>query len=181
MNKPIVFAGVDPGKTGALALYHPDSNSFTFVDWPKDDNIFVLIEEIQNLQMKYNIQYAILEKVSAVTKKGIKQGVKSMFSFGTNYGTWNALLAVLKIPYKLETPQSWQKGLILKSDGKDPKARSKNVATRLWPKIIPSLKGSRGGWKDGRTDAALIAYKAAIQYENAHHKHVEKRRRRKTK
>ena len=90
-----------------------------------------------------------------------KQGVTSMFNFGMNFGAWKAFLAIYEMPHLIVTPQQWMKGLVTKSDGPDTKSAVKNVATRLFPKA--ELFGSKGGYKDGRGDALLMAYYASLQ------------------
>ena len=52
------------------------------------------------------------------------------------------------------TPHNWQKGLVLPSEGPDPKARSLAVARRLFPDQLDKLK--RKG-DHNRADALLIA------------------------
>lgn len=162
MDYEICYMGIDPGKTGAAALYFPKSEEgetcFEFLDWPKDNNPKSVLEHIEKKWKGYSIQYALLEKVSSMHK----QGVKSVFTFGVNYGMWQAILAALNMPYRMMPPQQWQKELITKSDGNTPKERSKKFVERMWPHDLVHFKGSRGAWKDGRADAAIMAYKAYL-------------------
>jgi crossover junction endodeoxyribonuclease RuvC len=82
-----------------------------------------------------------------------KQGVTSMFKFGTNYGIWHGILAALQIPFYIARPAQWQKGVIKKAQDKKPAVAA---AARIFPGA--ELHGPRGGAKDGRADALLIAY-----------------------
>jgi crossover junction endodeoxyribonuclease RuvC len=82
-----------------------------------------------------------------------KQGVTSTFKFGANFGTWQGIIAVLGLPCLMPRPAEWQKGLVRKSDGKDPKARSLAVARRLFPDAELSKKKDHG-----RADALLLAW-----------------------
>jgi hypothetical protein len=154
----MIHIGIDPGKSGSLCLL--DSNKdITFYDWPKDGDISSYFSKIQeDLEDSYQyISLAILEKVHAMPK----QGVTSMFNFGENLGMWKAFLILTKIPHLIVPPQQWMKGLVTKSDGQDTKSAVKNVATRLFPKA--ELFGTKGGYKDGRGDALLMAYYASQQ------------------
>lgn len=149
------YMGVDPGKSGAACLLTEDNNVF-FIDWPKDDDIEHVYKTIEQWKASYDISLCILEKVHAMPK----QGVSSTFSFGMNYGSWKAIVAISQIPYLLVTPQAWQKGLISQKDGKTPKLRSKAATKRMYPKHKHEFEGVRGGWLDGRADAALMAWVA---------------------
>lgn len=155
------YVGIDPGKTGAAALYIPSHRRrpFLFCDWPKDNNPKVIWDCFQSwIDSGYVIELTILEKVASMHK----QGVKSVFSFGVNYGMWQALITVLELPYRMMPPRQWQKGLITNTDGADPKKRSKTFIRRLCPKRLDLFTGPRGAWKDGRADAAIMAYKAYL-------------------
>lgn len=154
-TKPACYMGVDPGKSGAACLLFSKEHVL-FFDWPKDDNVFDVFCQIKLWNSDYNICSCILEKVSSMPK----QGVKSMFTFGRNYGMWETVIAVNTIPYILYTPQAWRKGLVTKSDGKDTKQAVRNVARKLFPSLVNELQGPKGGWKDGRADALLMAFKA---------------------
>lgn len=154
-DKPWAWMGVDPGKSGAACLLTEDKGFF-FVDWPKDDDTLALANELKQWQVGYEIRLCVLEKVHAMPK----QGVSSTFSFGANFGAWRAILSVLQVPHVLITPQAWQKGLVTKSDGDTPKKRVMAVVKRLFPAEGQHFVGPKGAWKDGRADAALMAWRA---------------------
>ena len=150
------FLGIDPGLSGAACLMSIDHNKtirYMFKDWsdPKD-----MYGTIAAWHLSYEITMTVFEKVHA--RPGM--AAKAMFSFGQNTGHWEMILLSLGIPFQMITPQGWQKGLIVKSDGVDTKTRAKVVALRLFPELESRLIGPRGGVKDGRIDALLIAEKA---------------------
>ena len=152
--------GVDPGKSGAACLISGVSgNILDFIDWPKSDNYYEVYYQTRVWKTKNNIRLCVLEKVASMHG----QGVKSVFSFGKNYGAWLMLLSSLRIPHQLITPAQWQKGLVTKTDGPDPKSRAKNVCCRLFGHS--HFHGPRGGYKDGRGDASLMAFKARLLYK----------------
>ena len=139
------YLGIDPGAGGAAALIDQDCKVHMLKDWPGDEIAAAkLIKELKDEKI-----YAAIEKVHSMPK----QGVVSMFKFGTNFGIWRMGMAMADIPFVLVPPQRWQKGIIHKAQDKKP---ALVAAARLFPKA--ELYGPRGGGKDGRADALLIAY-----------------------
>lgn len=148
--KPRAWIGIDPGKEGAAALIFRDGQVVT--DWPGD--AAGAAELLLTWRPEYNVELVALERVGSMPG----QGVKSMFSFGENFGTWQGILAALGIPHVMPRPQQWQRGLVMPSDGADPKARSLAVARRLFPDADLSRKKDHG-----RADALLLAWWARRQ------------------
>ena len=66
-----------------------------------------------------------IEKVGSMTG----QGVRSMFTFGQNYGWLRGVLDMGEIPYQEILPKTWKKEFGLNSD----KANSIDVCRRLFP------------------------------------------------
>jgi crossover junction endodeoxyribonuclease RuvC len=83
------------------------------------------------------------------------QAVQATFSQAHGYGLWKGLLAGLQIPYRVVTPQAWKKALM---EGQ-PRTVEASVAAalRYYPTMRPALVGPKGGLKDGRADALLLA------------------------
>lgn len=169
------YIGIDPGKTGAMCVWtwnsNPEKEKVHFVDWPKDDNPLSLVSRLDDFicddeeygmfdncaDWVWNVNpFCVIEKVSSMPG----QGVRSMFSFGKNFGMWLMFLSVHGIRHHLLTPVAWRKNLVTKTDGPDTKSANCTVACRLFPSLTKQLKGPRGGLKDGRIDALLMAYKA---------------------
>lgn len=138
------FLGIDPGASGAVALLTHDGAMVE--SWPGDS--VAAADLLRGWATQCQIKLAALERVSS--RPG--QGVASTFSFGTNFGCWQGILAALSIPYSMPTPQQWQRGLIVNSDGPDPKARALAVARRLYPTVDLHRKGDHG-----KADALLLA------------------------
>ena len=80
-----------------------------------------------------------------------KQGVASMFAFGTAYGMWLGVLGALKVPYTLVAPQAWKLTMIT-GMGKE-KDASRVRVVQIWPE----LSGKLGAKNKGRADALLIS------------------------
>lgn len=147
--KERAWIGIDPGKSGAIALITRDGQLVT--DWPGD--AAGAAELLLTWRLEYNVELVALERVGSMPG----QGVKSMFSFGENFGTWQGILAALGIPYVMPRPQEWQKGLVIAGDG-DAKARSLAVARRLFPDAELDRKKDHG-----RADSLLLAWWARKQ------------------
>ncbi len=140
--------GIDPGLKGAIALLK-DDELLAVYDMPvmagTGKRQQVNAAELSRILSGYEISVAYLERVSAMPK----QGVSSMFSFGTSYGIVIGVLATLSIPMVLVSPQSWKAKAGIR--GKD-----KDYARTLAQQLYPSAELGRK--KDiGRADAILIA------------------------
>lgn len=151
------YIGIDPGKSGSFCLLAADRVNIRFWDWPKDGNLMEYYRTINTAIMNLNIGMCVLEKVHAMPK----QGVSSMFTFGSNFGFWQGCIIGWQIPCLLVAPQTWMKGLISKADGATTKQQVGSAAQRLFPKA--ELTGPKGGYKDGRGDALLMAYYGMLQ------------------
>jgi len=157
-----IYIGIDPGASGAIALITSEGKYISIYDWPGNEQELAKI--LDQIDRRYPPEkwdmFAAIEKVGAMparnkTGKPV-QGIASTFKFGTNYGIWRMGLAMFKIPFILVTPQKWQKGIITKDDKMLGKAKGNcAAAARLFPDA--PLYGPRGGAKDGRADALMIA------------------------
>jgi len=137
------FLGIDPGKSGASAIIDEEHQI-----------IYVRLWGEQNLAhiakvYKGRIVYAVLEKVHSMPK----QGVKSMFTFGTNFGMWQGMLLSNLIPFDLIIPTRWMK-MVLDSGNRKPEHRFQ-YALHHWPDA--PLLGPRGAKRIGIADALCIA------------------------
>ena len=148
------YLGIDPGATGAIACLY--GNEFQWVeDWPGDEVAAARIIRVF-LQHKQNSHiYAALESVHSMPR----EGVSSAFKFGTGYGVWKGILASFEIPFMQPTPQAWQKGIPERGTEDKKKAKTAIVmyASQCFPSAAPFLRGPKGGIKDGRADALMIA------------------------
>jgi len=145
-----MYLGIDVGKGGALAAIHKDA-TIELIDFKEKNDILEFIATNHDL-----IKMACLEKVGARPN----QGTVSMFSFGENFGWWQGLLEAYEVPYDLVRPQEWMKGNV---PVKPTKHDIHDVAKRLYP--TAELVGSKGGIKDGRSDALMIAHYCRKTYK----------------
>lgn len=149
------YIGIDPGKSGCLAILCADGDVY-FYDYPKDGDLAAYYTEIQKgIEYKeLTVELAVLERVHAMPK----QGVSSMFTFGANFGGWQTWLIMQRYPHQIIPPQVWMKGFVSKGDGKNTKQCIAVACKRLFPNVV--LEGPKGGYKDGRADALMMAYYA---------------------
>ena len=137
------YIGIDPGKGGGIAIIHQEGADA----WRYPGDIVSAAGLVAGLHAQHRIRLAVIEKVGA--RPG--QGVTSMFSFGQNFGGWLGILAALGIPHMLVTPRKWQSAMLDAGTG-DTKARSLNMARRLFPEIDLRFKAD-----DGKADALHLA------------------------
>jgi len=131
-----IYLGVDVGKNGGLGIIIQDGKKCVkrAVRYTHDHGI--LRDCIENLidDNDYPQVYCLIEKVHSMPK----QGVKSVFSFGENYGFWKGLLCGLDVYYKEVTPQAWMK--YFKIPKFEKKTFRKNYIKALASKRFPAIK-----------------------------------------
>lgn len=141
------YLGIDPGKTGAIALLDARGCPVLLEDWLGDE--IVAAGLLLAAQGKYGrFVVGALENVHSRPTDGVKQA----FCFGRNFGAWLGLCAACGVPLELVTPQTWMKGVVFKTDGG--KDASLTAARRLFPSMSERLKRKKD---NGRADALLIA------------------------
>lgn len=140
--------GIDPGISGAIAKLNDDGSFISVSDMPvmagTGKRQQVNAAELAKL-LRHCGGMAYLERASAMPK----QGVSSMFSFGTSYGIVIGVLATLEIPIIIVSPQSWKKRAGLTGKEKD---YARTLAQQLYPTAELGLKKHIG-----RADSILIA------------------------
>lgn len=138
----MIFIGIDPGMSGAIAVIFPDGPvAVPFKDKTEDD-IWDLIEQFSLMDSKGRKPFAMIERVHSMPR----QGVSSTFKFGMNFGMLRMALAGNKIPREFITPQTWQKHLKCLSKG------DKNVTKAAAQRLFPTMKITHA-----IADALLIA------------------------
>lgn len=165
-----VHVGIDPGKSGAVAIY--EQGKWRVFDCPLVETKTVTRKSKKTGKVTKNVKkeaspllmagifreigngYALdgpivvhIEKVSAMPG----QGVTSMFSFGRNYGQWEGVVAALNYVVNHVTPQRWKKTML--ADMPKGKEVSRMRALQLFPYLANDLKFKK---HDGRAEALLI-------------------------
>lgn len=141
-----VSIGIDPGKTGAIAVMD-DDGILCLEQFNVDKYVDVLSYVVQSTSAK-DIKVC-LEKVGAMPG----QGVVSMFNFGHNLGVIEGILSALRIPYQLVPPQTWKKEFSLTGD----KAKSVEVCKKLFPWVDLRATDRSRKPSDGLAEALLMA------------------------
>ena len=153
--------GVDPGLSGAFAMYLPGQAADVF-DVPtvtrrvnnKDKRQIDPYQLAAWLEIQRPlIKYAVIEQVG--TMPG--QGVTSAFNFGFTTGAIHGIIAACGIEIRTVSPQVWKRKFGLLGQDKDASrgeaSRRLPHCTHLWP-----LKKH-----DGRAEAVLLAIYGAEQ------------------
>jgi crossover junction endodeoxyribonuclease RuvC len=148
----MMFIGIDPGMSGAIAAIDDHCDILLLADCPKNNDSREMASIISE-SLGYNEAIVAIEKPTA-----FKMGRTSALNYGTNYGIWLGLFSAGDLRIEIVTPQKWQKGLLSKTDGAG-KERSLKVARRLFPDANLKYKKHHG-----RADALLIADWLRRQY-----------------
>ena len=129
-----IYAGIDPGFSGAIALYRDDIDGWKVINCPKElneisDIVLILLEMVKEGDFEPVIA---IEKVWAQPNNA----VRSAFKFGTNYGAWISAFSMAGLSYIEVLPSKWQKELNL------PKLKKsrKNVLKDHAKKIAEDIK-----------------------------------------
>lgn len=120
----MLIIGIDPGKSGGIAILYPDiAPIVTKLDCTETDVRSWLMGNMEGKCFGY------IESVHSMPK----QGVASSFKFGQSYGFLRGLLVGIGIPFEEVTPQKWQKamGCMTKGD----KNVTKSKAQQLFPGV----------------------------------------------
>jgi crossover junction endodeoxyribonuclease RuvC len=152
-GRRMIYCGIDPGMSGAIALYNPKRDWLEVHDCPvlkPNGKSEMVLPSVVDILESVEIHGCIIERSQAMPG----QGVTSMFSYGTGYGSYLGILAALKIPYTKIGPAEWKKRLRVPSEKDGARARASEIFpnhTGKWPN-----KGHHG-----RAEAALIAWYGA--------------------
>lgn len=155
-----MFIGVDPGNQGAICLLNPSDNSILFHDIPPKCDIASFLEWCAT-NIPAHVNHVWLEDVHSLPG----MSAKSNFAFGRNYGMIIAVLKARLMRISYVPPKTWQKagGVIIPRC--TPASARKHITAQRVLQLYPGadIYGPRGGLKDGRADALMIAHYAKNQ------------------
>lgn len=146
-----MIGGIDPGKTGAVAIQWDDGriNVIPFDDFPD--------EKYGNMH-----GFILIERGHAMPKQGATSG----FKFGVSCGRAQGWCEAMDVSWDFVSAVDWQRVMLRgepRKTRKDRKAASIRVAQRLFPNVDLTL-GVGKAPKDGASDALLIAEYARRAY-----------------
>ena len=161
----MIFIGIDPGKSGAVAVLDGDTERFGRSVFPtptdgKEYNEAAMLALLEEYDMA---KLCAIEKTQAMPG----QGSTSMHSIGYGAGLWHMALTACRIPFQVVSPRVWQKVMHAGIGGDDLKAKSIIAAKRLFPLV--SLKRTERSKIDDHNmaEALLLAEYARRVYKEA--------------
>lgn len=156
------FLGIDPGLTGALALYDAGADTLDVADIP------TFRVGTKHLLDAHGLARIVDDWTAGKTvsvwlefvASSPQMGVASSFKFGEGYGVVQGILAANFLRVERVTPASWKRAMKLPAD----KEASRAMACRLFPRhsALFALKKHHG-----RAEAALLALHGSRQEARA--------------
>jgi len=148
-DKPSLFVGIDPGKSGGIAVMTADGKVLRCQAMP--DTVADVCGFLREMNSQ-GVAVVYVEKVGGFTKAGGPQPGSAMFKFGYGVGVLHGLLHAVGMRMAETSPAAWQKsvGVPVKgaSDKKTHKNNIKIKAQQLFPQVKVTLRTA---------DALLIA------------------------
>jgi Holliday junction resolvasome RuvABC endonuclease subunit len=150
-----IILAIDPGLTGALALYHPETPHHVGVyDMPVVDGE-INYHQLFSLLKTWKPDIAYIERVGPMPRDGVRQA----WRFASAYTAARVAVALLNIPTVLVTPGSWKKAMKV-GGGADGKEECRAMALRMFPACADHFARKKDA---GRAEAALLAVYASQQ------------------
>lgn len=137
-----IILGIDPGRTGALALYDTEMRRVTCHDMPQ--TTLELHEFVAELPI---VKVCVLEALHAGPQMS-RVTVARMFE---DYGVLKGALAWRSIPMQDVRPNVWKPSLNLSQN----KAASREKAMQFFPDDADQFKRAKD---HGRAEAALLSW-----------------------
>ena len=153
--------GIDPGLTGALALYWPTVSiecglRWQIIDTPTKDDVSELdARELMTWVQRFTPEIAVIERARAMPSfgKGDRRAMGSTgaFRYGGIYHSVIAVLECCGVKVVRVEPASWKKYFGLKGSDKE---QSRSAALKLFPEAGSYLQRKKD---QNRAEAILIA------------------------
>lgn len=146
------FVGIDPGAHGAIAR-------LTGTQLEIEDCPLLSTGKLDRIRLRDIISehdyaaFTLIEDVHSMPR----DGKASAFSFGANYSAWLQCLVCSHQDYRQIAPQEWKRKVGVTADKQSSVARCRAL---FRPDQFHLFYGPRGGIKDGRAEAALLAWLA---------------------
>ena len=164
-------AGIDPGKTGAVAVVEIgksyEMTLIGIVDIPFDNekgliDLNTLFEHVRNMaNVPLHEIFFVMESVHSRPT----DGVASAFNFGKLYGSILGFMEALHLRYELISPQRWKRIISSFNPEADFKGKGKLASLEIARKYAGDLEPLFKYKKDhNRADAFLIALAGAREW-----------------
>lgn len=147
--------GIDPGVSGALALYDSATGDLVIHDMPTLE--IARAKGKRRTVAPYELARLVDDWAAGIDAVFLEQswprptdGAIAGFGFGTNYGLVYGVCAANFLRVELVAPQTWKRALGVKGDKDESRAR----ASALFPRHCAFWTRKMD---DGRAEAALIA------------------------
>jgi len=142
-----LILGIDPGRSGAIAVLDPHEMTVACYDMP--DTTAALHDLIASLPI---IKRCAIEKPFFPQMIGVTNAVKIAMAYGTLTGA----LQWRSIPFSEVQPSKWKQAMGLSTS----KRASREAASQMFPDQADLFKRAKD---DGRAEAVLIAVWASRQ------------------
>jgi Holliday junction resolvasome RuvABC endonuclease subunit len=156
--------GIDPGKTGGIALIQVEAHGFRLVSatrMPIDANeridVLALVSLLEKISPTPYRQVFIEKAFAGVGQMGTRV---TSFTIGLNYGRILAALDLAGIEYTEIMPRNWQSKVLKDAVGNDSKEKACSVFARLCSsssRVFALTPRSRKP-HEGIVDASLLGY-----------------------
>lgn len=160
-----IVLGIDPGASGAFALYDTATLRLAgdIVDMPTwfqqvGRNKRLRLDPIAIAEYFDNLTYLNVELIVMENVGGrAKQSASAAYTFG--YGTGMLYMAAIytRIPIETVLPQTWKKQLNVPGKQKADDSAIMARANELFPHDRAQFYGARGGKRVDRAEAAMMA------------------------
>lgn len=144
----MLVVGIDPGKTGGIALLH-SNGSVSLFDIPYTDGRLDVQEmhRMADLWQNFVAPRVVIEQVGGA----LRDGASNAFTFGWNTGAMTAAIMLAGHMPEYVTPARWKMRTGLKGKGK---RESLKLARKLYPNVL----GLELVKHEGLAEALLIAH-----------------------
>jgi len=153
MIEPTAFIGCDPGATGYYCLVVPSTKYVEF--YPNNTKPREIAQWLSVQKKKYSIAIVMIEDVHTL----FGMSAKSNFTFGRNVEKINVIPSIVGLSIDLVQPKVWQRFIGIKAKSKTIKQDVAVICERLYPDV--NIRGPKGGLKDGKSDALMLAHYAS--------------------
>lgn len=148
----ILFAGIDPGVSGAVGFIHADGSFAAVHDMPvlvqTTGRRLVDAGALAEILREHCPAFVLVERVGP--RPG--EGPSGAFSFGHTFGSILAVLATLGIPHDVVQPAVWKRKAGI------PPGASKECSIATAKRLLPGATSALARKKDdGRAEALLLA------------------------